>query len=121
MQLSYADTLRAGLTIRILRKRSIKPTGHGSGPAMINTRPCKRRPRFLDKKFHAIKKSEKHPITKVTCQFESIFISNRLNQIYTIVYFFFYSQREREICYIKIYFYTYFLISFSKNFQLLFL
>jgi len=43
MQLSYADSyaLRPGLTIRILRKRSIKRTGHGSGSAMINARPCK--------------------------------------------------------------------------------
>lgn len=52
MQLRMLDTLRAGLTIRILRKRSIKRAGHGSGPAMINAQPCKKkkddRANFLD-------------------------------------------------------------------------
>jgi len=60
MQFSYADTLRSGLTIRILRKRSIKRTGHGSGSAMINARPCKKkRPCFFDEIFHNNKYEKK--------------------------------------------------------------
>lgn len=61
---SFAETLWAGLTIRILRKRSIKLTGHGSGPAMINARPCKKDGHASSIKFHIKQQLSIHTIQK---------------------------------------------------------
>lgn len=49
----HADTPRLGQTIAILRKRSIKRIGHGSGSAMINARPCEKTTTLPPMKFRA--------------------------------------------------------------------